>query len=228
MRVYVTASIGTQVLQCYVPNRMWPSFTATDIGRFKAFDRKLSQSGSMDLDAVSAALTTVRTDSAERCSGVRAALNIAAMSSAMDVATVKRVNSSITGNTAAYRSGFAWSGAVGPRLAWHVGSPPDAVPRLMNSLIASSSRADLPATAVALVLAVRLLQIHPFRDGNGRTARVLLWSVLTRRCGRTLLACELITWLWRRCDFDLHAASNDIRDHEDWSALMDRVFELLH
>lgn len=54
--------------------------------------------------------------------------------------------------------------------------PPAAeVPALVNELasFAQAPQADLPAPVLAALIHVRLAGIHPFGDGNGRTARVL-------------------------------------------------------
>ncbi len=53
--------------------------------------------------------------------------------------------------------------------------PAESVPALVSNLatFAAEHTADLPAPVLAALVHVRLAGIHPFSDGNGRTARVL-------------------------------------------------------
>ncbi|MFW5867880.1 MAG: Fic family protein [Armatimonadota bacterium] len=58
---------------------------------------------------------------------------------------------------------------------------PDDVPELMAGLVAwlrSANAAELPAPVRAAILAHRFVSIHPFGDGNGRTARALATAEL--------------------------------------------------
>lgn len=58
---------------------------------------------------------------------------------------------------------------------------PDDVPELMSGLaewLRSPDAAELPAPVRAGILAHRFISIHPFGDGNGRTARVIATAEL--------------------------------------------------
>ncbi|NES22794.1 MAG: Fic family protein, partial [Symploca sp. SIO3E6] len=64
---------------------------------------------------------------------------------------------------------------------------PKDVPGLMNDLVhwlSSSVAIELPAPIRAAILTHRFLSIHPFNDGNGRTARLLATAELWRSCYR--------------------------------------------
>jgi Fic family protein len=65
-------------------------------------------------------------------------------------------------------------------------TPPDAVevPRLMESLVkwAGRQRKSLHVVELAAVLHHRLVHVHPFFDGNGRTARLAM-NVLLMKAG---------------------------------------------
>ena len=52
------------------------------------------------------------------------------------------------------------------------------VPALMSDLVAFMDRDDLPPLAHAAIAHAQFETIHPFTDGNGRTGRALLHSVL--------------------------------------------------
>ncbi|MDR1798976.1 MAG: Fic family protein [Bifidobacteriaceae bacterium] len=60
---------------------------------------------------------------------------------------------------------------------------PDAalVPELITALVVELNRAQGPALVTAAMAHLNLVRIHPFRDGNGRAARVLQSLVLGRQ-----------------------------------------------
>lgn len=60
--------------------------------------------------------------------------------------------------------------------------PPEEVPRLVDELTSFAQRrhAGVPPPVLAALLHVRLAGIHPFADGNGRTARVLASLAMCR------------------------------------------------
>ena len=64
---------------------------------------------------------------------------------------------------------------VDVRAGLHVGAPWRDVPALMHSLLVwlNGPARELPSVFVAAILHFRTVDIHPFRDGNGRIARVL-------------------------------------------------------
>ncbi|CAN7385403.1 Fic family protein [Terrabacter sp. LjRoot27] len=79
-----------------------------------------------------------------------------------------------------WREQQVWVGgsALHPGEAHYV--PPGAtdVPALMADLVAFMDRDDLPPLAHAALAHAQFETIHPFTDGNGRTGRALLHSVL--------------------------------------------------
>lgn len=63
----------------------------------------------------------------------------------------------------------------------YVGPPHEQVPRLLDDLCAFIARTDVPAVAQAAIAHAQFENIHPFVDGNGRTGRAIIYSVLCRR-----------------------------------------------
>ena len=61
------------------------------------------------------------------------------------------------------------------RAGLHVGPPWRQVPRLTREMLGwlNGSSGELPAVFSSAILHLRLVEIHPFRDGNGRVARAL-------------------------------------------------------
>lgn len=91
------------------------------------------------------------------------------------------------GHRSAYRTGAVPVVDTATRTVEY--APPEGrdVPALMADLVSwlgSSRAAALPAPLRAGLLAHRLLSIHPFPDGNGRTARLLATAELWRSCYR--------------------------------------------
>lgn len=72
----------------------------------------------------------------------------------------------------------------------YVGPPPDEVPKLMSEVVDWLEHGDLDAHVItrAAMAHLHVVSVHPFRDGNGRVARIVQSLVLARE---GLLAPEL-------------------------------------
>ena len=79
-----------------------------------------------------------------------------------------------------YRDGLVWVGtsALTPRGASHIAPQKEHVPGAMADLVAFMRRSDLPVIAQAAIAHAQFETIHPFSDGNGRTGRALVHSLL--------------------------------------------------
>lgn len=73
-------------------------------------------------------------------------------------------------------------GSLSPHSAQFVPPHHDRVPQLMTDLVTFARRTDLPLLAQLAVAHAQFETIHPFPDGNGRTGRALIQSML--RAGR--------------------------------------------
>ena len=63
----------------------------------------------------------------------------------------------------------------------YVGPPHEILPELLDDLCRFIVRTDLAAVAQAAIAHAQFENIHPFIDGNGRTGRALIYTILRRR-----------------------------------------------
>lgn len=79
-----------------------------------------------------------------------------------------------------YRDQLVWVGAssLSPVGARFVAPQPDLVPGALDDLIGFLRRDDLPVIVHAAIAHAQFETIHPFVDGNGRTGRALVQSML--------------------------------------------------
>jgi len=85
-----------------------------------------------------------------------------------------------------FRTGPVYLALTGEGRRVYEPPPADEVPDLVRDLadFAQTRSCDLPAPVLSALVHVRLAGVHPFSDGNGRTARVLA-SLAMYRCGFT-------------------------------------------
>jgi Fic family protein len=83
-------------------------------------------------------------------------------------------------NAGQLRAQPIWIGGsnLGPHGADYIGPESENVPDLMQDLVAFCRRLDLPAIAQIAIAHAQFETIHPFTDGNGRTGRALVQSLL--------------------------------------------------
>ncbi len=81
------------------------------------------------------------------------------------------------------RTAQSWIGGndYHPIGAAYVGPPHEQVPGLLEDLCSFIARADIAAVAQAAIAHAQFENIHPFVDGNGRTGRALIYTILARR-----------------------------------------------
>ena len=96
---------------------------------------------------------------------------------AMHAALVGDLHPEIAGR---WREEQVWIGgsSFGPHQADFIPPHHDHVPALIDDLVAFVQRDDLPLLAQAAVAHAQFETIHPFPDGNGRTGRALIHSML--------------------------------------------------
>jgi Fic family protein len=72
-------------------------------------------------------------------------------------------------------------GSYGPHTAAFVPPRHELVPAAITDLVAFARRIDVPALLQAAIVHAQFETIHPFPDGNGRTGRALIHSLLRRQ-----------------------------------------------
>jgi Fic family protein len=99
---------------------------------------------------------------------------------AMHRALLENVEPQIAGK---WREQQVWVGgsSLGPHQADYVPPHQRHVPTLMDDLVTFVGRHDLPPVVSAAVAHAQFETIHPFPDGNGRTGRALIHSILRSR-----------------------------------------------
>ena len=121
--------------------------------------------------------------------------NVAAMAAALQLADdlsgqsiiemhralLERTRPEICG---AWRDRPVWIGGNSPHSAEYVGPASERVSGLIADLEAFMRRTDLPILAQVAIAHAQFETIHPFEDGNGRTGRALVQSLL-RHTGLT-------------------------------------------
>lgn len=118
------------------------------------------------------------------------------------------------------RTGPMWVGAAHPADAWYVAPPAAHVHALLRDLFRFTNDRKWPLTLRACVAMQQLLDIHPFSDGNGRTARALLLGMLVQRWGLQQGFVSALAGFWAERGLRRHAATYQIRASGDWSAFL--------
>lgn len=112
----------------------------------------------------------------------------AADSSSITVETLRDVHRSLVEHTdeeplgGRIRDVQNWVGGTSysPLGATYVPPAPEAVPTLLDDLVAYANQTDVPPVVQAALCHSQFESIHPFVDGNGRTGRALIQIILMR------------------------------------------------
>lgn len=116
----------------------------------------------------------------DNVSAMRAALELSKEPSASSIiemhrALLGRTRPEICGS---WRDRPVWIGGFSPHSADFVGPESSRIPELIADLEIFMKRADLPILVQVAISHAQFETIHPFEDGNGRTGRALVQSLL--------------------------------------------------
>ncbi|MFC4555365.1 Fic family protein [Georgenia faecalis] len=120
--------------------------------------------------------------------------NVRAMQAAIDAGpritagTIIAAHEALLGHSdptivGAFRTDQVWIGGAdhSPHGAEFIPPHADRVPALIDDLVAFSDRDDIPALTQAVLVHAQFETIHPFVDGNGRTGRAIMHTLLRGR-----------------------------------------------
>ncbi len=137
---------------------------------------------------------------------------------ALTLSGLVKLNSEIFGLTkSGFRSGPAWVGGISPRHAWYVAPPANRIKGLVRDALFFANDATCPASMVGIVLLLQLLLIHPFVDGNGRTARAIFQRWIHKQLGDSQCVAPWLELLWQFKGMHIHRCSLALRDSGSWN-----------
>lgn len=226
--MYVTESFRGTPLQCFVPEPVFPRPLPRSAEKLDAVERQLERAADESQFRESTLAAVLRRDGCPDACGTRRervehAIDYAFSIKTLDASALKSINARLNGTARTdYRNGPIWIGSPHPATSTHIGSPTVRLNTLVSQVLAVQSRPG-PALFRMLVCLVRLLQIHPFQEANGRTARLLACRMAAASLGNNPLIPRLVASLWNRGSLGINQMSVAIRDHDDWDPLIDAV-----
>lgn len=226
--MYVTRVMDGRAYQAFVPSPIIPPIPTEQLKNFAEIDSwlgcTLDEKRFMERAAYSIAKMDRRMSSPEQFQLASKAIEFALKSKSFGCKQIKQVNSILTGSgTTGFRQKPGWVGAPHPSMAWHVGSPPEMVDKMMKTLM-QSVPAGVPASIYATIRLFRVLQIHPFSDGNGRTARLVAIRTIHERIGTATGILELIDRLWDRSKSNISTVSLAAQSDGDFTEIFEHVW----
>lgn len=126
-----------------------------------------------------------------------------------------------------WRPGVAWISAPSPELSTYVPPHPDRIPGLMRELHQFIGRCSSINVVIALAVYMQFLLIHPFADGNRRTAEGLLVQLLRSPEGLSAVVLQCLRWAQTHRRTELFNAFRSIQTEGDWRAYYEVVGKLL-
>lgn len=115
-----------------------------------------------------------------------------------------------------FRTLPSWIDGRHPADAWHVAPEARHVRGLVNEVASFAANAHSTPLLRACVTMLRLLQIHPFTDGNGRLARAFALSIMWTELGPDPRFVSVIQKLYANRAMHLHRVSLSVRERDDW------------
>ena len=228
--MYVTRIFNGLPYQAFIPRPVVPPIGIDHIHRFREIDSWLKRTLDKNQFAEDAPCIIAKMDrritSPEPFLCAEKAVSFALSSRSFGCKQVKRANAILTGAPSAnFRPGPGWVGAPHPSMAWHVGSPPENIEQLMQAVIQPLDK-ELPASLIATIRLFRILQIHPFGDGNGRIARLTALRTIHERIGPATGYLWLIDRLWNRSKSNISTISLDSQKSENLSDAFDHIWRI--
>jgi Fic family protein len=166
----------------------------TEIGPFATILLRSESASSSEIEQLTATAKRVlmaESGDTSRGNATLIASNTAAMTAALDTAdnvtgdNILAMHRALLGDkhpdwAGRWRTEPVWigGGAAGPQNAMYVAPHHERVPALIEDLAQFANRADIEPLTKALIAHAQFETVHPFPDGNGRTGRALIHSML--------------------------------------------------
>lgn len=125
------------------------------------------------------------------------------------------------------RKGGMWIGSHHPADACYVAPPAEDVATLMADLVEFCSCTHWPPLMKGVIAMQQLLLIHPFEDGNGRSARALMFCLADVEPVSIAVTFDVIEELWRFKQLRLLAVQQQIRNDNNWVPLLELLAECI-
>lgn len=206
-----------------------PSLTRDRIGRFLSIDRAaqaaqvtLTQAELSDFVAYGLAL---RKPDPHRLNAAIAAADLmhgpwVGRSVTNEIRRANTALCSCADGSGAWRNAQVWIGRVPRERSVFEGASPKDVPRFM-CIWSKLHDLPMPLSLLLAISSLRLLQIHPFLDGNGRTTRWMALRLARRHSIAPNGFDSLILSVWRKGAAFRHACSASVIEEEDWEPWLD-------
>jgi hypothetical protein len=127
----------------------------------------------------------------------------------------------LLGPDADRRTGPAWLDTAHPADSNYVAPPAQHVQALVQDVCAFANDARWPVALRAVVVFARLLHIHPFREGNGRTARAWFLASILRELGPRVAAAIALKRAYEGGGERLSLALRVLQHTQNWQPLFD-------
>lgn len=122
-----------------------------------------------------------------------------------------------------FRSGAMWVGSEHPADSTFVAPPPSSVGPLMKDLVYTINDRSLHPLVAGCVALNQMLLIHPFANGNGRTARAVFAAFAVKSGMSVTWIAKFISRIWMHEAMLLHGAQLNIRSTDDWGPYLQLV-----
>jgi len=192
---YVSGKTATLVEEATIETVRFDRDLGDDAAPFAALLLRSESAASSQIENLTVGAKRIALAQLGDRSSINAALvasNISAMAAAVDLAdhldegNILAMHRALLGASEPmmaghYRTEAVWIGGNSPHSAMFVPPAHELVPNAMGDLVQFMQRDDIPALIQAAIAHAQFETIHPFGDGNGRTGRALVGSMLRNK-----------------------------------------------
>lgn len=222
---------------CYVPSPMYKMAQirpyVTQFRKIEQTFEKLDQEASSFNRLLSSAASgsalnggVVTVEEGERFTEAVAYLRKIKIIRAEHLPLAHRLLTDIVGNE--FRQDHVWLNGTHPSMSWFVGPPPEMVKKLASQCLQVLDDKELASSLRASVCMVRLMQIHPFLDANGRLARAVFCAHALNSRVSVELFLPYLQRLWLNGGHWLATQLNLLQNTENWNDILEFAMSAMH